>query len=144
VFGIAFMITRFLGSGYADRFGARRVLLSAFLIESVGLAGLFLTHVEWLAFTSTALTGAGLSLLIPSVTSLVTEAADPRERTAALGAVTSAWDLRITIGRPLGGFVAGASNAGPFALGAVAALVAIAPLAINSKRERALVPPEQA
>jgi MFS family permease len=77
-FGIAFMITRFLGSGFADRFGARRVLLAAFLIESVGLAGLFLTEVEWLAFASTA------------------------------------------------------------------ALIAIAPLAINSKRERALVPPMQA
>ncbi len=36
VFGIAFMITRFLGSGYADRFGGRRVLLSAFLIEFSG------------------------------------------------------------------------------------------------------------
>jgi MFS family permease len=134
VFGVAFMITRFLGSGYADRFGGRRVLLSAFLIESVGLAGLFLTHVEWLAFASTALTGAGLSLLIPSVTSLVTEAADPRERTAALGAVTSAWDLGVAVGGPLGGLVAGASDAGPFALGAVAALIAIAPLAINPKR----------
>ena len=134
VFGIAFMTTRFLGSGYADRFGARRVLLAAFLIESVGLAGLFLTHVEWLAFISTAVAGAGLSLLIPSVTSLVTEAADPRERTAALGAVTSAWDLGVAVGGPLGGFVAGASNAGPFALGAVAALVAIAPLAINPRR----------
>ena len=144
VFGIAFMITRFLGSGYAGRFGARRVLLSAFLIEAVGLAGLFLTHVEWFAFTSTALAGAGLSLLIPSVTSLVTEAADPRERTAALGAVTSAWDLGVAIGGPLGGFVAGASNAGPFALGAVAALIAIAPLAMNSKRERSLAPPKQA
>ena len=116
------------------RFGGRRVLLSAFLIELVGLAGLFLTHVEWLAFVSTALAGAGLSLLIPSVTSLVTEAADPRERTAALGAVTSAWDLGIAIGGPLGGLVAGASDAGPFALGAVAALIAIAPLAINPKR----------
>ncbi|MFA5947900.1 MAG: MFS transporter [Candidatus Gracilibacteria bacterium] len=143
VFGIAFMITRFLGSGYADRFGAKRVLLAAFLIESVGLAGLFLTHVEWVAFASTALTGAGLSLLMPSVTSLVTEAADPRERTAALGAVTSAWDLGVAIAGPLGGFVAGASYAGPFALGAVAALIAIAPLAINSKRERAPVPPKQ-
>ena len=134
VFGIAFMIIRFLGSGYADRFGARPVLLSAFLIESVGFVGLFLTHVEWLAFVSTALTGAGLSLLIPSVTSLVTEAADPRERTAALGAVTSAWDLGTAVGGPLGGLVAGASNAGPFALGAVAALIAIAPLAMNPKR----------
>jgi MFS family permease len=144
VFGVAFMTTRFLGSGYADHFGARRVLLSAFLIESVGLAGLFLTHLEWLAFISTALTGAGLSLLVPSMTSIVTEAADPRERTAALGAVTSAWDLGVAIGGPLGGFVAGASNAGPFALGALAALIAIAPLAINSKRQRALVPPRQA
>ncbi len=134
VFGIAFMITRFLGSGYAHRFGGRRVLLSAFLIESVGLAGLFLTQAEWLAFAATALTGAGLSLLIPSVTSLVTEAADPRERTAALGAVTSAWDLGIAVAGPLGGLVAGASDAGPFALGAVAALIAIAPLAINPKR----------
>jgi predicted MFS family arabinose efflux permease len=134
VFGIAFMVTRFLGSGYAGRFGARRVLLSAFLIESAGLAGLFITHVEWLAFASTALTGAGLSLLIPSVTSLVTEAADPRERTAALGAVTSAWDLGVAVGGPLGGLVAGVSDAGPFALGAVAALIAIAPLAINPKR----------
>jgi MFS family permease len=144
VFGIAFMITRFLGSGYADRFGARRVLPSAFLIESAGLAGLFLTHVEWLAFASTALTGAGLSLLIPSVTSLVTEAADPRERTAALGAVTSAWDLGVAVGGPLGGLVAGAANAGPFALGAVAALIAIAPLAISPKRPRAFAPAKEA
>ena len=144
VFGIAFMITRFLGSGYADRFGGRLVLLSAFLIEAAGLAGLFLTHVEWLAFASTALTGAGLSLLIPSVTSLVTEAADPRERTAALGAVTSAWDLGTAVCGPLGGLVAGASNAGPFALGAVAALIAIAPLAITPKHKRAFVPPRQA
>lgn len=143
VFGIAFMITRFLGSGYAHRFGGRRVLLSAFLIESVGLTGLFLTRLEWLAFASTALTGAGLSLLIPSVTSLVTEAADPRERTAALGAVTSAWDLGVAVGGPLGGLVAGASNAGPFALGAVAALIATAPLAINPKRERASAPPKE-
>ena len=139
VFGVAFMITRFLGSGYAHRFGGRRVLLSAFLIEATGLAGLFLAHVEWLAFVSTALTGTGLSLLIPSVTSLVTEAADPRERTAAVGAVTSAWDLGVAIGGPLGGLVAGVADAGPFALGAVAALIAIAPLAINPKRERALV-----
>jgi len=143
VFGIAFMVTRFLGSGYAARFGGRRVLLSAFLVESVGLAGLSFTHVEWLAFTSTAVAGVGLSLLIPSVTSLVTEAADPRERTAAVGAVTSAWDLGVAVGGPLGGFVAGATNAGPFALGAVAALIGIAPLAINPKRERAIVPPKE-
>ncbi|WP_213737681.1 MFS transporter [Bradyrhizobium sp. dw_411] len=143
VFGVAFMMTRFLGSGYADRFGGRRVLLSAFLIESIGLAGLYVTHIEWLAFISTALAAAGLSLLIPSVTTLVTEAADPRERTAALGAVTSAWDLGTAVGGPLGGLVAGTLDAGPFALGAVAALIAIAPLAINPKSQRAFVAPKE-
>lgn len=144
VFGIAFMFARFLGSGYAARFGGRRVLLFAFLIEAAGFAGLYVTHAEWLAFLSTALAGAGLSLLIPSVTSLVTEAADPRERTAAVGAVTSAWDLGVAVGGPLGGLVAGASEAGPFALGAIAALIATAPLAITPKRERAAVRPNDA
>jgi MFS family permease len=134
VFGIAFMVARFLGSGYAARFGGRRVLVSAFLIESAGLAGLSLASEQWFAFVATAAAGAGLSLLIPSVTSLVTEAADPRERTAAVGAVTSAWDLGVAVGGPLGGLVAGSTNAGPFALGAIAALVAIAPLAISPRR----------
>jgi MFS family permease len=143
-FGLAFMGTRFLGSGYADRFGARPVLFSAFLIEAVGLAGLSLTHTQWIAFASTTLTGAGLSLLMPSVTSLVTEAADPRERTAALGAVTSAWDLGVAMGGPLGGFVAGTANAAPFVLGAVAAIIAVVPLAINPRCQRAISPSRQA
>jgi predicted MFS family arabinose efflux permease len=143
-FGVSFMFARFLGSGYATRFGGRQVLLSAFLLESAGLGGVFFTHVEWLAFSSTALAAAGLSLLIPSVTSLVTGAADPRERTAAVGAVTSAWDLGVAVGGPLGGLVAGPSSAGPFALGAVAALIAIVPLTMDSMRERVLLPPKQA
>ena len=56
----------------------------------------------------------------------------------------SAWDLGVAVGDLLGGLVAGASDAGPFALGAVAALIAIVPLAMNPKRERALVPPKEA
>ncbi len=145
VFGVAFMATRFLWA--ADMqigFGGRWVLLSAFVLEAAGLTGLYFSHVEGLAFASTAVTGAGLSLLIPSVTSLVTEAAAPHERTAALGAVTSAWDLGTAVGGPLGGLVAGAANAGPFALGAVAALIAIVPLAIMPKRERAFLPSKRA
>lgn len=133
-FGLAFIVARYVGSGYADRFGATRVLLCAYLVESAGLAGLFVTRSEGVAFVSTAVVGAALSMLIPSVTSLVTSAADPRERTAALGSVTSAWDLGIAVGGPLGGVVAGVSDAGPFALGAVAALIAIAPLAGARRR----------
>ena len=139
VFGLAFMVVRFLGSGSAHRFGGRRVLLLAFLIESAGLAGLCFARAEWVALAATAATGAGLSLLLPSVTSMVTEAADPRERTAALGAVTSAWDLGVAAAGPLGGLVAGATDAGPFVLGAIAALIAVVPLAIKPSPSRAVV-----
>ncbi|WP_407175100.1 MFS transporter [Bradyrhizobium sp. STM 3562] len=132
-FGIAFMITRFVGSPSVDRFGARRVILAAFLVEAAGLAGLYAAHTAWPAFTFTMLTGAGLSMLYPCLASLVTEAADPRERSAALGAVTSAWDLGLAVGGPLGGLVAGTANAGPFALGAAAALLATMPLLLRPK-----------
>lgn len=135
-FGAAFIITRFLGSGCADRFGGRCVLFSGVLIEAAGFAGLYFARGEWLAFAGTACAGAGLSLLIPSLTSLVTDAAHPHERTAALGAATSAWDLGVALGGPLGGLTAGLSSAGPFALGAVAALLALAPLTIGLRTQR--------
>ncbi|MEW6639036.1 MAG: MFS transporter [Pseudomonadota bacterium] len=140
VFGVTFMVTRFAGSSSVDRFGARRVLLIAFVVEAAGLAGLFVAQTSWLALGFTALTGAGLSMLYPCLASLVTEAADPRERSAALGAVTSAWDLGLAIGGPLGGLVAGATNAGPFAIGAAAALIATLPLLL---RPRVLLVPRQ-
>lgn len=134
VFGIAFMLTRFAGSPSVDRFGARRVILIVFLVEAAGLGGLALVQTTLPAFACTALTGAGLSMLYPCLASLVTEAADPRERTAALGAVTSAWDLGLAAGGPLGGLVAGTLNAGPFAMGAVAALIATLPFLLRPKR----------
>jgi MFS family permease len=137
VFGLAFMITRFVGSPSVDRFGAWRVLTVAFLVEAAGLGGLFFARSAGPAFASTALTGAGLSMLYPCLASLVTAAADPNERSAALGAMTSAWDFGLAVGGPLGGLVAGTSNAGPFAIGAAAALIAIVPLQLR----RTLVPP---
>ncbi|SJZ35682.1 Predicted arabinose efflux permease, MFS family [Enhydrobacter aerosaccus] len=133
IFGITFMVTRFVGSASVDRFGPRRVILVVFLVEAAGLGGLYFAETAWSAFACTALAGAGLSMLYPCLASLVTEAADPRERSAALGAVTSGWDLGLAAGGPLGGLVAGTSNAGPFALGAVAALMAALPLVLAPK-----------
>ncbi|MET3415133.1 MFS transporter [Methylobacterium sp. 1030] len=135
-FGIAFMTTRFLGSPAVDHFGARRVLVVAFCVEAAGLAGLALARTAAPAFACTALTGAGLAMLYPCLASLVTQAAHPRERGAALGAVTSAWDLGLAVGGPLGGVIAGTSEAAPFAFGAGAALLATLPLLSRSRRPR--------
>lgn len=138
VFGVAFMITRFVGSPSVDRFGARRVLLVALLIEAAGLGGLSFVRMALPAFACTVLAGAGLSMLYPCLASLVTKAADPHERSTAIGAVTSAWDLGLAAGGPLGGLVAGTLNNGPFALGAAAALIATLPLLPHPRRVSAL------
>lgn len=127
-FGATFIVTRFAASPLADRLGARHVLVMAFLVEAAGLAGLSVADTAPLALVCAMLTGSGLSMLYPCLASLVVAAADPRERSAALGAVTSAWDLGLAVAGPLGGLVAGTSDAGPFAVGAAAALVATIPV----------------
>jgi len=133
-FGIAFMITRFFGSPAVDRWDAPPVLTVALFAQAAGLFGLFEARDVWLVFSCTALTGAGISMLYPCLASLVTEAAHPHERAAALGSMTSAWDLGLASGGPLGGLVAGTTNAPPFAIASVAALIAMLPLVVLAKR----------
>jgi MFS family permease len=128
VFGLSFITCRLVGSAWVDRFGARRVLWVSFLIEAIGLGGLAVNVTTSLAFQCVILAGAGLSLLYPCLAALVSDAAPGRERATALGAVTSAWDLGVAAGGPLGGLVATGTHAQPFVVGAAAALCAILPL----------------
>jgi MFS family permease len=136
VFGGAFIAVRFVGSHAVDRLGAPRMLTLALLIEALGLAALAVAQQVPTLFAATILTGAGLSMLYPCLASLVSGAAANHERSAALGTLTSAWDLGLAVAGPLGGFVAGRAHAGAFALGAVAALLAIVPLIVRRARLR--------
>jgi MFS family permease len=133
IFGVAFMLTRFLGSPAVDRCGASAVLVLALIVETLGLLGLSLASKPWLVFSFTVVAGAGISMVYPCLASLVAAAAQAHERSAALGSMTSAWDLGLAIGGPLGGVVAGATNAGPFAIAAIAALLAMLPRAARPR-----------
>lgn len=137
-FGIAFLIMRFAGSGWVDRYGARRVIIAVLLTEGVGLLGLSqaLSPISMLLLT--ALTGAALSMLYPCLATMVTQHSLPHERTTALGAVTSAWDLGVAVGGPIGGVVAGATMSGPFVIGAVAAISATFPILFRRTARRAI------
>ncbi len=61
--------------------------------------------------------GAGLALVLPALMTWLVELADPAERGAATGAMTSCWDVGIALAGPLGGV----SVTHAFAVGAVAA-----------------------
>jgi MFS family permease len=138
VFGAAFLLMRFVGSPMVDLWGAPFVLALALTVEAIGLLGLFATINTCLVFICTALSGVGISMLYPCLASLVTDSAPAHERSAAIGAMTSAWDLGLAVGGPLGGLVAGSMNAGPFALGAAGAIIAMLPVAARARRSVAL------
>lgn len=125
VFGIAFLATRFVGSAAVDRFGPPRVLACALLGEAAGLAALALAGRAATALAATALAGAGIALIYPCYVAIVTGAAAPREKTTALGAVISAWDLGAAVGGPLGGALAGNSYTGAFLAASAACLIAV-------------------
>ena len=54
--------------------------------------------------------GAGLSLLFPSLALIVINRAPESQRGAALGAITSFWDIGIAVGAPMSGLIASLTN----------------------------------
>lgn len=105
-YGAAYVLTRLLGGQLPDRLGSRRVVLYAGLVEAGGL--LIVAGADRLetAIIGALLTGAGLSLLYPSLALIVLNNTSPGEQGAALGAYTSFWDLGLGLAGPLVGTVA--------------------------------------
>jgi MFS family permease len=136
VFGVAFLATRFTGSPLVDRFGPAIVLAASLLVEAVGLAGLALASTAAGSLLMTATVGAGLALTYPCYVALVTRAADPSERTTALGVVISSWDLGVALGGPLAGLLATDNYSGAFVTAAGASTISILILARLSARGR--------
>jgi len=124
VFGTAFILTRILAAPWVDRLGVQRVLVAACGLEAIGLGTLAFAPTLATAFACIALIAAGLSLLYPCLARWVSDLARDHERTTALGALTSAWDLGLALGGPLAGAMSAISLQAPFELGALAAAVA--------------------
>jgi MFS family permease len=119
LFAGAFVVTRALGSRLVDDYGPRRVARAAIAIEAVALP--FVPHPAALIVL-----GAGLSLVLPALMSWLVELVRDDERGAAVGAITSCWDVGIALAGPLGGL--SVTHAFAFAaLAAAAGAVAPAP-----------------
>jgi MFS family permease len=125
-YGGAFLLVRLLGSPLVDRHRAPRLMAACAALEAAGLAGLAVTGAPHAALPAAALAGAGTALVFPV---LATAVADAGGRGAAVGALTSCWDVGLALAGPLGGLAAHAAGLpAPFALAAVAALLAALPL----------------
>jgi MFS family permease len=125
VFAAAFLAVRLLGSRLVDDLGPRTVILASALLEAVALAGVAIGVAPLGAL---ALAGASLALVFPALAVWVIERAPERERGAAVGAMTSCWDLGIAAAGPAGALVVAPGQLAP-AFAVAAALAGVAAFA---------------
>ncbi|MCO6158799.1 MFS transporter [Asaia lannensis] len=105
VFGIVFVIVRFVFARQIGRIGGVNVTLISLAVETLGLLILaFLPSAE-AATLGAAVTGAGFSLVFPALGVLAVDRAGAENRGAALGAFSVFLDLAIGISGPLLGLV---------------------------------------
>jgi MFS family permease len=127
VFACAFLLVRGFGSPLVDRHGGASVARTTLVVQTAGLALLAAAPNLTTTLVGAAITGAGLGLIYPATAAMTLHRARTETAGAAVGAMTSFWDLGILIAGPLGGSIAAAVGFhAAFAAAVVASVLALA------------------
>ena len=127
LFAVAFLVTRFVGSPLVDRIGGVGIATCSLAVESAGLLSAGLLRTEPAVLAGAVLAGAGLALMYPATVAITLRRTGPLRPGAAVGAVTSCWDLGIMVAGPVGGLLAvGVGYRAAFVLAAVLGIGAAA------------------
>jgi MFS family permease len=129
VFAAAFLVSRSAGSPLVDRYGGAVVARTVLVIEAAGLVLLAVAGTEPAALAGTAVTGIGIGVVYPSTVAVTLHRTKTGAPGAAVGTMTSFWDLGILAAGPLGGVIA--TCWGYRSAFATAAVLATAALAIT-------------
>jgi MFS family permease len=111
-FAASLIVTRVACGHLPDRLGGARVALVYALIETAGLALLWLASGRILAATGAALAGFGYSLVYPGLGIEAVRRAPPESRGLAMGAYTACLDLALGVASPALGLIAGGAGLG--------------------------------
>ena len=95
VFSAAFLVTRVAGSPLVDRYGGLPVARVVLLTESAGFVLLASAHSAAAALCAVVVAGVGLGLIYPAATKMTLRRVSASVAGAAVGAMTSFWDLGI-------------------------------------------------
>jgi len=136
-FAVALILARtFLGS-IADRMGGARVALAFLLVESAGLAFLWLAPSFLIGVGGAALAGFGYSLVYPGFGVEAVRRAPAGSHGLAMGVYGGFLDVALALGSPTLGFIAGVSSVSTVFLVAALSVACATPIALRlMKRQR--------
>lgn len=109
-FGFTYIGVRLFIGNVPDRLGPQMVAFWSALVEAAGLVIVAVATNLITVIIGGLVIGAGLSLLFPSLALIVINRAPEPQRGAALGAITSFWDVGIAVGAPMSGLIASLTN----------------------------------
>jgi MFS family permease len=132
IFAAAFVVTRAAGSPLVNSLGAAPIAVTSSLVAALGLTLIGLAADTTLALVGTAICGAGVALLYPATVAITVERVPPDHQGAAVGVMTSLWDLGIVVAGPLGGLLAHVAGY-PAAFGLAAGVSVVAALLVTAK-----------
>lgn len=105
-FGGSYILVRLLFSSFPDKYGAYRVALVCLTVELIGQLLIGFSSYKSIALVGCGLTGAGFSLIFPSLGVLAIKKVSAQMRGTALGAYGAFFDLSLGIAAPAAGLVA--------------------------------------
>jgi predicted MFS family arabinose efflux permease len=106
-FAVSFIAARLFFGHLTDILGGARVALVCLVIEALGLALIWFTPWESLAFIGALLTGFGYSLVYPGFGVEAVRRAPPESRGLAMGTYTAFLDLALGVSSPVLGLLSG-------------------------------------
>ena len=109
-FGGCYVLVRVFLSGAPDKFGGARVAIISLLVEIAGQLLIWGGLDGTLTILGAALTGAGLSLVFPSLGQIAVKRVAPANRGMAIAAYNAFFDLGLGLTAPLAGLIAGQSH----------------------------------
>ena len=135
VFGAGVIASRTILAGIPDRFGAKRALSGAVVLEALGLAGLAAATTAPLALVALVVMAVGQGLAVPSLGLLALASVPPSRHGRTAGAFFAYFDAGVGLGGPAAGLAARAADPAGALLAAGAAVLVTAPVALLGRKD---------